>query len=376
MSRRAPEIVAIRMPKWGLSMDEGVLVSWSKSEGQRFVEGDELAEIETTKITNVFEAPTSGLLRRLVVAKGETVTVGGLLAVAAEADVDDAAIDAFISEFQASFVSGEADAASGPALERETVAVGSLEINTVAAGAAGPSVVLVHGFSGDADSWALNIVELRQRARVIAIDLPGHGGSTKDVGDGSVDTLAKAISGALDALGIGSAHLVGHSLGGAVVLRLAQLHPERVISLVLVAPAGLPGGRLNREFLDGMVDAQRAREIRPWLELLFHNPARASAEMVENMARYKRIDGVEEALGTIRNGLLAGVAAYPSAGTVALPPVLLLLGESDQVVGLPDLALLPPDWKVVTLSGAGHMPMVEQFAEFNRLVGDFVSEHS
>ena len=54
------------MPKWGLTMTEGKVVGWLKQEGQGFAEGEELLEIETTKITNVFEAPTGGTLRRIV----------------------------------------------------------------------------------------------------------------------------------------------------------------------------------------------------------------------------------------------------------------------------------------------------------------------
>lgn len=69
------------------------------------------------------------------------------------------------------------------------------------------------------------------------------------MGDGSVDALADRVAGALDQTGIGRAHLVGHSLGGAVALVLAEQHPERVASLTLIAPAGL-GQQLDRNLLE------------------------------------------------------------------------------------------------------------------------------
>ena len=73
------EIQAITMPKWGLAMEEGKVVAWETGEGEAVAAGQEILEIETTKITNVFESPASGLLRRCVVQEGDTVPVGALL---------------------------------------------------------------------------------------------------------------------------------------------------------------------------------------------------------------------------------------------------------------------------------------------------------
>src|SRR5687768_9361173 len=96
-------IHSIVMPKWGLAMQEGMLAAWHVEEGQVISKGQEIMDIETSKIANVFESPIEGKLRRKVVTEGETIPVGALLGVVADDSVPDAAIDVFVADFQAGF---------------------------------------------------------------------------------------------------------------------------------------------------------------------------------------------------------------------------------------------------------------------------------
>ena len=93
-------IEPITMPKWGLAMLEGTVTAWDVTEGDEISAGQEIMEIETSKIANVYESPVSGVLNRILAGEGETLPVGALLAVVAEAGADASAVDAYISDFQ------------------------------------------------------------------------------------------------------------------------------------------------------------------------------------------------------------------------------------------------------------------------------------
>ena len=93
------DIYPIAVPKWGIEMVEGTITSWNKSEGDAIAKGDEVFEMESDKIVNVWDSPVDGVLRRVLVAEGDAHPVGALLGVIASADVADSDIDAFIAQY-------------------------------------------------------------------------------------------------------------------------------------------------------------------------------------------------------------------------------------------------------------------------------------
>lgn len=94
------EIRALTVPKWGMAMEEGTLVNWLVAEGDRVNPGEPIAEIESSKIVNVLETQYPGVVRRRLQAVDETLPVGALVAVIADADIPESAIDAFIADFR------------------------------------------------------------------------------------------------------------------------------------------------------------------------------------------------------------------------------------------------------------------------------------
>jgi len=357
-------IVPVAMPKWGLSMRAGKITGWVVAEGDEVSVGDELADIETDKIAGTLEAAQAGTVRRIVARVGEDVPVSGTIALIAPAGVSDDALDAAAAEARAGIDAGVPDeAAGGPAVE--TADVGGRKIRYAGAGQDGEVVLLVHGYGGDRNSWLFLQEPLAARHRVYALDLPGHGTSAKDVGDGSVGVLADAVLGVLDSIGAERAHLVGHSLGGAVAVAAAARDPRRIGSLTLIAPSGF-GPEINAGYLRGFADAQTRRELKPVVGQLFADESLVTRQVVDDLLAYKRLDGVDEALHTLLGALLlpdsdaqrtdAATAVAALGGTV---PVTVVWGRDDRVIPAAQAEAVAGAIRVL-VAGAGHMPHMER----------------
>lgn len=137
------EIKALTVPKWGMAMDEGTLVNWLVEQGARVNVGDEIAEIESSKIVNVLETDTAGILRRKVAIKDQVLPVGALLAVIADDRVSEQAIDAFVADFAArSVVASVREAeAIAPARDRDEVRAPGIATMTAATARGVPDVL-------------------------------------------------------------------------------------------------------------------------------------------------------------------------------------------------------------------------------------------
>ena len=174
----------------------------------------------------------------------------------------------------------------------------------------------------------------------------------------------------MDAAGIEKAHLVGHSLGGAIAIEIAATAPERVTALTLVAPAGL-GDEIAEAFVAGFLSETRSRKLRPVLEMLVADPGMISADMVEDVLKFKRLDGAPAALGAIAEANFAGGRQKASlrdrlAGVSV--PVAVVWGEADQILPARHAEGLPESVAVTRLPGVGHIAHMEKSSEINSVI--------
>jgi pyruvate dehydrogenase E2 component (dihydrolipoamide acetyltransferase) len=365
-------ITPIVMPKWGLSMKEGTVMAWLVDEGDDITVGLPILEVETDKIANAVEAPDPGTLRRKIADEGELLPVKALLGVMADADVSDADIDAYV----ASYVTPSADedeADAGPAYLFAEVE--GLRIRYARRGAAqGTPVLFIHGYGGDLDNWLFNIDAVGEGLPVIALDLPGHGQSTVRLPGASIAGLADFVARFLDVIDVERAHVVGHSMGGAIASQLALTQPRRVVSLSLIASAGL-GAEINSGYTEGFAKAASRRELKPVLEQLFHDASLVSRQMIDDVLKYKRLDGVEPLLIDLGAKLFGDgrQAEQPGLELEATgKPVLVVWGSDDKIVPAAHAANAPPGATVERFADAGHMVQMEKAGEVNRLLKQHV----
>jgi pimeloyl-ACP methyl ester carboxylesterase len=240
----------------------------------------------------------------------------------------------------------------------------------------GDPLLLVHGLGTDRGVWRAATAELAARRRVLAPDLPGFGESEAVGGGFSLDDAADAVAAAAGERVDGPADLVGHSLGGAVAVRLAGRHPELVRRLVLFAPAGLAPR-------PALVAAALSAGAPPFLAArrLIGRPVAASATARRALLFGAVHDGRRMSPADARALLSASRAARAMrpAARVAITadlrreideldcPLGLMWGESDLVVRARirgQLARRRSDLPLETIPAAGHVAQAERPREF------------
>lgn len=238
----------------------------------------------------------------------------------------------------------------------------------------GPVVVLVHGFSTPSFVWNAHVAPLKDAGfRVLTFDNYGRGFSDRPDGPYNAERTDRLLTELLTHLEIGTkVHLVGYSMGGAVVALHAARHPERVRSVTLIAPAGVAPLPTNAQ-----LDTLRLPLLGDWLVRVFDKKIfydrlaeEAEAGFAQDFARQMRYHGYPEALlSTLRHyPLIEGApGAYETLGESGLP-VLSIWAEADETVPFAhadDIRKLVPQGEVVTFPDYRHALTYTHAADVN-----------
>jgi pimeloyl-ACP methyl ester carboxylesterase len=252
-------------------------------------------------------------------------------------------------------------------------------------GGAGSPVILVHGLASSIYTWRHVWSALAADHDVVALDLPGFGGSEQPR-DLSAEVLPRVVRGLADRLGIRRAALVGHSLGGCVAVMLAAEEQDRITRLALLDPAGFnlapadlpwllrvagsPAGRVLE-----VLPARRAL-VRLGLRQVFHDDSKLGPEDVEEYwAPLARPRALAATRSLLRSG--AGVTAerFHSLAARVAAPTLLVWGRQDAWIPMTwaeRFTRAIPSARLEILDACGHMPQEEQPETLAGLLREFL----
>ncbi len=237
-------------------------------------------------------------------------------------------------------------------------------------GGSGEALVLLHGFGAEKDNWTPIARYLTKRFRVIAPDLPPFGDTPAVSGDRySIETQVARVREFAQALGLGRFYLGGNSMGGAIAGAYAATHPEDLLGLWLVAPAGVAGAEESElarrlEAGESPLVVSNAEEFQALMDFAMERPPPIPGPVLRHLARIaiarrplyqavfdelmQELDGEGTALETELEG--------------SAVPTLITWGERDRLLDVSGAKLLAdaiPGAEVQRLPGIGHVPMVE-----------------
>ncbi len=269
-------------------------------------------------------------------------------------------------------------------LQDQFVKVGSINTCYWSSGSEGSTVLLLHGLGASKENWRCSIGSLARSHRVYAVDLVGFGLTDKPSAPYSLAYFTQFIHDLMDKLDLARSSLIGNSLGGAIALKYALCHPNRVDKLVLADSGGL--GRACHPFLRLVAFPllyrislrQGRRRARRTMQLCYHNPRLIADEDVQVMYQRLLLPGAQEALFTttqafidfrgMRDSVVRPIVDH--LHTIAAP-TLIIWGKQDRVAPLALARVAQeriPNARLLVIEQCGHIPQLECPDEFNAAV--------
>jgi pimeloyl-ACP methyl ester carboxylesterase len=398
--------IDLPLPRLGETMEEGRIVTWLKQPGDRFKRGEILLEVETDKTVVEVPALQDGVMVRHLAVEADMIPVDAPIArievagvAAAPAAPKQTAAPTPTASRPAPHVArsaGNGDLRASPRARRlardrgvdlaalmgsgrngrvsgddvlaagapkNTGAASTIQVATIAGtiqvrewpalGQRRGDAFLIHGLFADAESYMVLARRLAKGGlRVLAIDLPGHGGS--EAAGTTLDELVDITATVLRALAVGPVRLVGHSLGAMIAAKIASEGEVALDHLLLLAPAGL-GKEIDAGFIDGMIAADSVADLERALAKLDGgalSPSYLQALLARIQARRPMLRDLADSIndgGMQRHSIVADLERVKV-------PLTAIFGLKDRIIPWQHAAQLPAHAAVHFAKNAGHMP--------------------
>ncbi|WP_034263272.1 2-succinyl-6-hydroxy-2,4-cyclohexadiene-1-carboxylate synthase [Bacillus sp. J33] len=248
-------------------------------------------------------------------------------------------------------------------------------------------LLLLHGFTGNAESWKVFEPCWKEHSKAIALDIVGHGKSESppDIACYGIEKSADVMNTLLEKMGIAKADILGYSMGGRLAITFAVKYPEKVRRLVLESAS--PGLRTEEERQSRRLqDANLAEKIRRdgikrfvdyWENIPLFESQKKLPDSIRAGIRSQRLANSIEGLAHSLNGM--GTGSQPSWwGQLSQidSPVLLVTGNLDQKFCriAEDMSKVLPKSQWISVKNAGHAIHVEKPEKFGTIVSGFLSQ--
>ena len=417
--------VEVILPKVDMDMTHGTMAVWHVALGALVKKGDPLFDIETDKAAMEVEAPATGYLHlhHISTAPGDKVAVGTVMAwiYATDEVVGDApatGVSDSADQALALTVAALAPAVAPVAVQtpvqptksrvkpratpaaRKAADAGGLDLSNILGtgplgriqrddvanrqdaplqspsywtaepgplqithrAGTGVPFVLIHGFSADSISWVPLEKAMDTTRPVIRIDLAGHGKSPKRRID-SFAALARMLAEVFDSATQDHQriHLIGHSLGAALALSLADIRGRQTSALTLIAPAGL-GPEIDAAALRGIARASRVESLTPWLRRLTATPQGISDDYARAAMATRRDPALRACQCDMAAALFPdGTQGFDSRAALErlTCPTQIIWGRQDHILPRRHALVARIDCAIHLLDRAGHIPQIE-----------------
>jgi pimeloyl-ACP methyl ester carboxylesterase len=261
-------------------------------------------------------------------------------------------------------------------VESHFISVGANRIHYITAGKGSRTIVFVHGWACDLGFWREQVAALADKARLILVDLPGHGRSDKPQTAYTMDFFAGAVLAVLRDAKVDKAIFIGHSMGGAVLARVHHHAPEKVAALVsvdglLCRLSGTP--EEGRALVGGFASPHYREHAQGFISSLFPVPG--------TEALRDRV--MSEMLATPQHVMLGGMLAMLSPDQPdwilqkVNAPVIVINARTPWWNDAYEnyVRSLSPQSDYVMMNGVGHFLMLEKPAEFNATLTEKLRKH-